>query len=301
MFKTLYPPSVQWEITPLCNQNCIHCYNHYRTDFDSIANTFLSSEDYFLSIAKKLIENKPLSVTITGGEPLLVWNKIKSSIKLFRENDILVNLNTNAILVNQEIAEFLYSYRISCFVSLPTSDPILCDFITSSHQSLEKISKGVKILREFNARDNKRKIKAEPKFESKVALIKITPSQDPKILDFLAGEGYKGIILELFGLGQAPAQDSDNNWLPTIKRLVDKGIIICGAPQTIFGRLNPNVYSAGRDLQKTGLIFLKDMLSETAFIKLGWILGHSSWVKENKVQEKMLENLAGEFNNKISP
>jgi len=149
MFKTLYPPSVQWEITPLCNQNCIHCYNHYRTDFDSIANTFLSSEDYFLSIAKKLIENKPLSVTITGGEPLLVWNKIKSSIKLFRENDILVNLNTNAILVNQEIAEFLYSYRISCFVSLPTSDPILCDFITSSHQSLEKISKGVKILREF--------------------------------------------------------------------------------------------------------------------------------------------------------
>ncbi|VVB80111.1 Glutamyl-tRNA(Gln) amidotransferase subunit D [uncultured archaeon] len=168
-------------------------------------------------------------------------------------------------------------------------------------EPLAEISKTeFKILREFNARDNSRKIKADIKFESKIALVKITPGQDPKILDFLASEGYKGIILELFGLGQAPAQDSENNWLPTIKKTVEKGILVCGAPQTISGRLNPNVYSTGRDLQKTGLIFLEDMLPETAFTKMGWVLGHSSWVKEKKVQEKMLENFFGEFNKKIS-
>src|SRR3989338_4172090 len=110
--------------------------------------------------------------------------------------------------------------------------------------------------------------------------MQLTPGQDPNILEWYNQMGYKGVILELSGLGHVPTQDSEHNWLPTIKRLIDNGMIICGAPQTIFGRLNGNVYSAGRDLQKTGLIYLDDMLSETAFIKLGWVLGHSSWVRD---------------------
>jgi hypothetical protein len=42
------------------------------------------------------------------------------------------------------------------------------------------------------------------------------------------------------------------------------------------------------------------MLSETAFVKLGWVLGHSGWAKDKKVvKEKMLENISGEFNNRL--
>ena len=36
------------------------------------------------------------------------------------------------------------------------------------------------------------------------------------------------------------------------------------------------------------------MLSETAYVKLGFVLGHSAW--KNKIKEKMLENFAGEMN-----
>ncbi len=165
-------------------------------------------------------------------------------------------------------------------------------------EAIAEISKNeFKILKGFNARDSSKKVKAINVVSDKVALIKITPGQDPKILDYLEKEGYKGIILELFGLGQSPAKDSENNWLPTIKGLIEKGIIICGAAQTINGALNPNVYSTGRELEKTGLIFLKDMLSETAFVKLSWLLGQKTLAKDiEKVKEKMLENLAGEFN-----
>ena len=48
---------------------------------------------------------------------------------------------------------------------------------------------------------------------------------------------------------------------------------------------------------KTGIIFLEDMLPETALVKLGWVLGHSSW--KSKIKEKMLENIAGELNNRL--
>ena len=39
-----------------------------------------NSEKEYLQLANKIIEQKPVSVVITGGEPLLVFNKIKSSI-----------------------------------------------------------------------------------------------------------------------------------------------------------------------------------------------------------------------------
>ncbi len=162
---------------------------------------------------------------------------------------------------------------------------------------IAKITKDeLKILKEFNAR-NQNKVKLDSSFNSKIGLIKIYPGQDPKILDFYEKQKYRGLILELTGLGHAPGKDSLHNWLPKIKKLIDKGMIICGAPQTIYGGLNPNVYSAGRELQKTGIIFLKDMLPETALVKLGWVLGHKSWIKDKEtIKEKMLENVVGEFN-----
>ncbi|MDO8516916.1 MAG: Glu-tRNA(Gln) amidotransferase subunit GatD [Nanoarchaeota archaeon] len=156
------------------------------------------------------------------------------------------------------------------------------------------------ILRVFNAK-NKNKVKLDSVYNDKVALVMVYPGQDPEILDYYIEKGYKGIILELSGLGHVPSSEQAKfNWIPKIKKAIDKGIIICGTAQTIYGRVNPKVYSAGRDLEKTGLIFLKDMLSETAFIKLAWVLGHSKWAKDKEVvKEKMLENVSGEFNERL--
>jgi hypothetical protein len=39
------------------------------------------------------------------------------------------------------------------------------------------------------------------------------------------------------------------------------------------------------------------MLAETAFVKLGWVLGHYGW--KAHVKEKILENVAGEFNSRL--
>jgi glutamyl-tRNA(Gln) amidotransferase subunit D len=155
------------------------------------------------------------------------------------------------------------------------------------------------ILREFNARNDKN-VRVDNNFNEDVALIQVYPGQDPDILNYYVGKGYKGIVLEVCGIGQLPAQDAKYNWLPKIKKLVDLGITICAAPQTIYGMLNQKVYSAGRDLEKTGIIFLKDILPETAFVKLAWVLGHKDWVRsKEKIKEKLLENFSNEFNERI--
>jgi len=160
-----------------------------------------------------------------------------------------------------------------------------------NNEPIARISEDkLEILREFNARNNK-KVKLDTKFTDRVASIKITPGQDPAILEYYEQQEYKGIILEVSGIGQVPTQNAKFNWLPKIKKAIDNGITICATAQTIFGTLNPNIYSAGRDLQKTGIIFLDGMTSETALIKLGWVLGHKNW----NPKEKMLENISNEF------
>lgn len=146
-----------------------------------------------------------------------------------------------------------------------------------------------------------RKPKLDKAFEEKVALVKIYPGQEPEILDYYLKNKYKGIVLEVFGLGHVPSGKARSNWLSKLKEVQEKGLIVCATAQTIFGRLDPLVYSNGRELFKTGIIFLEDMLSETAFVKLGWVLGHKEWA-ENKeiVMEKMLHNFSGELNSRQS-
>jgi len=170
-------------------------------------------------------------------------------------------------------------------------------FKTVNDIPIAKITKDkIEILREFNARDNSKIAKLDTKLENKVTLIKIHPGQDPSILEYYEQQGYKGIIIEATGLGHVPGKASMANWIPKIKKAIQNGMIICATPQTIYGRLNPNVYSSGRNLQKTGIIFLEEMLSTTALIKLSWALGHKTWAKDkNKIREVMLHTYSREI------
>ncbi|MFH1365323.1 MAG: Glu-tRNA(Gln) amidotransferase subunit GatD [archaeon] len=157
---------------------------------------------------------------------------------------------------------------------------------------IEKIS-------DYNVRANK-KAKVDTKFEENIALVKFYPGQNPDILDYYFKKKYKGIILEMGALGHVHSKRARNSWTAKLKEVQNKGLIICGVTQCIFGRTDPLVYSNGREMLETGIIYLEDMLAETAFTKLGWVLGHEEWAKNKEVvKEKMLENIAHELNNQL--
>jgi glutamyl-tRNA(Gln) amidotransferase subunit D len=60
-----------------------------------------------------------------------------------------------------------------------------------------------------------------------------------------------------------------------------------------------NVYDSGRDLQALGMIPLEDMLPETAFVKLMWVLGQ---VKDKEEAKRLLTaDIAGEFSPRTLP
>ena len=63
--------------------------------------------------------------------------------------------------------------------------------------------------------------------------------------------------------------------------------------QTIYGEVNPKVYSNGRTIEKTGVLYL-NMTSESALTKLGCVLGKEKNLERAKTMMK--ESWAHEFN-----
>jgi len=153
-----------------------------------------------------------------------------------------------------------------------------------------------KIREDFNSR-NKERVEVDAVFDERVALVKFYPGQNPRILDYYR-KNFRAIIVEASGLGHVITQGK-NSWIPALKDVISKGLLVFAAPQTIYGRLDPYVYSPGRKLQEIGVVFLEDILSETAYVKLGWVLGHKNWRGSVATKVKMLENISREFNERL--
>jgi glutamyl-tRNA(Gln) amidotransferase subunit D len=130
-------------------------------------------------------------------------------------------------------------------------------------------------------------LSVRPKIEPNCALIKFFPGANPNILDYYVAQGYKGLVIEGTGLGHVASE-----WIPHLKKTV-AAIPVVMASQCIYGRVCDRVYDTGRDLLKAGVIEGDDMLSETALVKLMWVLGQTS--DRDEIRRRMKNDIAGEI------
>ncbi len=107
MQRLLFPIDVQIELTEACNQKCRHCYNFWRYDSDIVKKDELSVEN-FLAIISKINDSGVSMLTLTGGEPLLRSEIFFSLLKQAKKYDMEVGLNSNAVLINKEMAERMF-------------------------------------------------------------------------------------------------------------------------------------------------------------------------------------------------
>jgi glutamyl-tRNA(Gln) amidotransferase subunit D len=137
-------------------------------------------------------------------------------------------------------------------------------------------------------------VKADTKFEYRVALVKVYPNSDPDIIEFYSKKGYKGIILEGTGLGHLPTSTNHNNflWKDHVKTAIEKGMIIGITTQCLYGRVNENVYRNLRTIRNLGAVYCNDMMPETAYVKLGWLLGN---YKKDEAEKLLNRNIVGEI------
>ncbi|MCK5474789.1 MAG: asparaginase, partial [Candidatus Aenigmarchaeota archaeon] len=114
-------------------------------------------------------------------------------------------------------------------------------------------------------------LKVLSKIDNKeVLLIKIYPGFMPEVFNKLTN--FKGILIEAYGPGNIPFEE--NSILKKIEMLLSKNIPVFIATQNTFGEVNMELYEVGQKALKAGAIPCRDMTSETALVKLMWILGN---------------------------
>ena len=136
-------------------------------------------------------------------------------------------------------------------------------------------------------RDGGRTLTLKPHFSPHAFLFKSYPGFNPHLIDAALDQGAKGIILEGTGLGHVSKHS-----YKSIANAVKKDVPVFMTSQTIWGRVDMNVYSTGRDLIEIGVTPLDDMLAETALVKLSWALANSS---TDQVRRLMTTPIAGEI------
>ena len=122
-----------------------------------------------------------------------------------------------------------------------------------------------------------------------VFLLKLTPGLNPAIFDMLAAMGYKGIVVEAFGLGGFNVLGKG---LRGIRRAVEDGVSVVVTTQCLYDSSDLRVYQVGNKLLDLGVIQARDMTTEAAMTKLMWGIGQG--YSQEEIAKLFARNIAGE-------
>jgi len=144
----------------------------------------------------------------------------------------------------------------------------------------------ISFLSEYKRR-TKGPVEVLEKMDGNASMLHFYPGFEAEHLDLIADK-VKGLVIAGTGLGHVSEEI-----LGSVRRAVKKGVHIFITTQCLYGAVNLNVYSTGRDMIAAGAVPLGDMLPETAYVKLMWAMGQTSDPAE--VRKLMESNIAGEL------
>lgn len=241
--------------------------NNYQTKDGIIIIHGTDTMAYTSTMLSHMLEGIPIPVVITGSQigisnPLTDGlENMRLSIYMARSNYTGVYLVFNRKVILGKYASKTHSKNFNAFESI-------------NYENFAEVnSEGLKIRKELLP-------KIDPNFTVKnnispdVFILKLTPGLKPTIIDFLINEGYKGIIIESYGLGGVPNTEG-NDFASKIKLAIEKGIKIMIVSQCTYDGIDLDVYETGVNIKDAGIIYIPLATKEYAYTRLVWELGNN--------------------------
>lgn len=144
-FITLSAPiSVQWEVTPWCNESCVHCYNFWRKEPNLKPVVSADTIHLWEKATSSIIDSHVFQATITGGEPLSVFRHIYPFIEKLSRNGVGLGLNSNLTMLNREKAQLLKKAGIrTILTSMHSADAQINDQLAGRVNTLKDVTRGI--------------------------------------------------------------------------------------------------------------------------------------------------------------
>jgi len=129
-----------------CNYKCFYCH-HEGVFNETVCSDF---ENKINLIYLYCMENGITRISVTGGEPLLYWGKLKYIIDKFNSDQFSLSINTNAFFIDKYIN---YFKNLSCKIEFHINVSSLNKEVhrkISGVQTFEKMLVNLKLLKDSN-------------------------------------------------------------------------------------------------------------------------------------------------------
>jgi L-asparaginase len=124
-----------------------------------------------------------------------------------------------------------------------------------------------------------------------VFLLKLIPGTPPGIFDALISLGFRGVIIQGYGIGSVPTAGKDLS--SRIQEMLDRGIHVIVGTQSLYDGTDLGIYATSREALRKGVIEGHDMTTEALVAKLMWALGQTD--DPTEVRRIMSTNYADEM------
>ena len=147
-FADAIPISGTFELTPRCNFNCRMCYVHLRPEQIPKLGREMGAADW-IRTAEEAKEAGTTWLCVTGGEPL-VHPEFRTIWKELTQMGFFITLQTNASLIDDNMAEFLEQYPPrAAKVTLYGSNDEVYEQVCRVKNGVTRADAGIRRLREL--------------------------------------------------------------------------------------------------------------------------------------------------------
>ncbi len=125
----------------------------------------------------------------------------------------------------------------------------------------------------------------------RIVPVRLFPGIDADFMRHLLKMPMKGMILQSYGVGNAP--DREPAFLKALEKAIARGITIVNLSQCLYGRVEPTSYATGSALARTGVANGYDMTMEAALTKMHHLFALE--LKPEAIAKRMELSLCGEL------
>lgn len=137
------------------------------------------------------------------------------------------------------------------------------------------------------------RLRVHMELDASVVCLRLAPGFDDSAIASMIehATSLKGVVLSLYGTGNGPSHKSD--FIDTIKKAIERGVLVVAASQCTRGTVQLDTYEVGRLLLEIGVVSARDMTTEACVTKMAYLFGRG--VEGADLRRAMSDDLRGEL------